>query len=602
MKKRVKYSFLNNFIFIIKVVKEVKGSVFFPYIALTFIGVLLPTLNAYIPKILLDVIENYSYAFLIISIVCLITVLMVGLNILNIYLSKKTDNNSQKLSRKFDLIFAEKVMNMNFELFEGPVGRNAYQKAKTSLGHYGVYSYLNYLFQFVKNIIGIVVYCIIISKINIIIVPAIIGVEILGGIFAIFIRQFENKLKNPKAVADRKLNYITNISKSFSASKDVRIYVMQDFLVSIAQKFLNYKKGLVKKGQTYYAANDVFASFLSLVITGGGYAYLIYKLFVQNLSAGDVVLYMGVIIGFTSWLSGAVDSVDSLLRANHAICDVRNFLDVSNDDFNSMNESNSITEVGDCEIEFINVSYKYPNSSEFALKNINLKISPKEKIAIVGYNGAGKTTLINLLCGLYKPTEGIIKVNGEDISKYNQGDYFSLFSLVFQDIRILPESLMSNITMRVVEESDIIKAKECAEKAGIAQKIESLNSKYETKLMKNINKFATEFSGGEAQKLAMARALYKDAPIMVLDEPTAALDPIAENEIYLKYNELVSNKTSIFISHRLSSTKFCDRIIFLSKAEIVEEGTHEQLMETDGYYAELYEIQSHYYKEMKEDR
>lgn len=526
-----KRGYIANFIFVIKHANETGRNILPIFILLIPLGVAVPTIGAYIPKILLDIIEKQTLPQNLILTVCYLTVVIIGISLLNNHLSLLSDVNSKKLSRRFDCVFSEKVMSMNYEDIEGPKGRNAYQKAKNSLGHYGAYSYMKYLFDFFKNLVGIVVYCIIISKINILIVPAIIGVELFGGIFAMFIRQFENKLKKPKAVIDRKLNYITNTSKNFSAAKDIRVYKMKDFFIDAAMNYMAEKKRLIKKGQKYYAENDIFASLLSLIITGGSYAYLIYTLFHSDTSAGDVVLYIGIIVGFASWLDGAVDSIDSLLRANHAITDVREFLSISTDTDNDRRIAVSKNDYTEWEIEFINVSYKYAGSDTYALKNINLKINAKERLAILGYNGAGKTTLVKLMCGLYKASEGEIKLNDININSFYKNHYFTLFSLVFQDVRVLPESILSNITMKSKNQSNVVKAKESAESADLSNKINNLENGYDTVLMKSVNESATELSGGEAQKLVMSRALYKDAPFVILDEPTAALDPIAENEI-----------------------------------------------------------------------
>ncbi len=224
-----------------------------------------------------------------------------------------------------------------------------------------------------------------------------------------------------------------------------------------------------------------------------------------------------------------------------------------------------------------------------------------EKLALVGLNGAGKTTLVKLLCGLYRPTEGRILLNGADISKFNRDEYYTLISAVFQEARVLPLSIASNISMKTEDETDAGRLRDCIARAGLSPKIASLPAGCGTLLNKSVNEDAVELSGGETQKLLLARALYKDAPVIILDEPTAALDPIAENEMYLKYSELTAGKTSLYISHRLSSTRFCDRIVFLSDGKFAEVGTHDELVAAGGGYARLFEVQSKYYKEEEDE-
>lgn len=246
-------------------------------------------------------------------------------------------------------------------------------------------------------------------------------------------------------------------------------------------------------------------------------------------------------------------------------------------------------------IEFKNVSFKYPSAENYALRNVNLKIENGEHLAVVGRNGSGKTTFIKLMCRLYDVTDGEILINGTDIKEYTRESITGLYSVVFQDFKIFSVSLKDNICANSDFDSDRFYA--CLENANIKDRAERLADKENTYLYKDLDETGVEISGGEAQKLALARALYKDAPVVILDEPTAALDPIAENELYLKYNEMTSGKISFFISHRLSSTRFCDRILLVKDGKIAESGTHDELMALKGLYYRMYQVQSYYYKE-----
>ena len=233
------------------------------------------------------------------------------------------------------------------------------------------------------------------------------------------------------------------------------------------------------------------------------------------------------------------------------------------------------------------------------ISHLNLTVHPGERLAIVGLNGAGKTTLVKLLCGLFDPTEGVVLLNGQDVRDFNRREYYGLFSAVFQEFSILDVTVAENIA-QTNENIDTERLWDCIEKAGLTDTVQKLPDGLQTHVGREVYLDGVLFSGGQTQRLMLARALYKDGPILMLDEPTAALDPIAENDIYMKYNEMTRGKTSLFISHRLASTRFCDRIIFVADGNIAEEGTHEDLLALGGEYAKLFEVQSRYYREGKE--
>ena len=246
-----------------------------------------------------------------------------------------------------------------------------------------------------------------------------------------------------------------------------------------------------------------------------------------------------------------------------------------------------------------NVSFRYPGAEEDIIHDLNLTVHPGEKLAIVGLNGAGKTTLVKLLCGLLDPTEGKVLLNGKDIRDFNRRSYYDLFSAVFQEFSVLDVTVAEQIA-QTTENIDYDRIADCIDKAGLTEMIAKLPKGLQTHVGREVHLDGVLFSGGQTQRLMLARALYKDGPILLLDEPTAALDPIAENDIYMKYSEMTHGRTSMFISHRLASTRFCDRIIFVADGGIKEEGTHESLLALGGEYAKLFEVQSRYYQEGKE--
>ena len=246
------------------------------------------------------------------------------------------------------------------------------------------------------------------------------------------------------------------------------------------------------------------------------------------------------------------------------------------------------------QVEFKDVSFRYPGSENWSLRHVNMKFKVGKRLAIVGENGSGKTTFIKLLCRLYDPQEGQILLNGIDIRKYNYRDYMNIFSVVFQDFQLISQPLGANVAGN--QEYDPEKVERALEDAGFGERLKTMKNGLETILYKDFAENGVMVSGGEAQKIAIARALYKDAPFIILDEPTAALDPIAEAEIYSKFNDIAGDKTAVYISHRLSSCRFCDEIAVFHEGQVVQQGTHEELLEEGGKYSELWNAQAQYYQ------
>ena len=394
--------------------------------------------------------------------------------------------------------------------------------------------------------------------------------------------------------------YINRQAMDRAAGKDIRIFQMQDLFLA---KYNHAIKGMNKVYDyihNNYIVQGIITNitvFISYILPHG---YLLYLLMVNKiLTVSEFVLYSGLIGQFSSQFYSMLSCLRGLNPVSASIEHIRRFLD--------MEESRKTGEgigqqrlaemmTNGVQIKLRGVSYTYPGKDTATLKNLNLVIQPNEKLALIGLNGAGKTTLVKLLCGFYQPTEGEILINDIPASNFSAEEHETLISALFQDSMVLPLTLDENLTGAQQEKIDKEYLKKMLNISGFLTRYSKLSLKGDTLLVREVNENATDFSGGEKQKLFFARALYKKAPLLILDEPTAALDPIAENELYQKYGEASQNRTSIFISHRLSSTRFCDRIILLEDAQIKEEGTHEELMSVNGRYAELYELQSNYYK------
>lgn len=343
-----------------------------------------------------------------------------------------------------------------------------------------------------------------------------------------------------------------------------------------------------------YAWNCVVDVLLQFARNGIAYVYLIGMALNKGLSASEFLLYFTAFTGFSNWVTGLLSQFATLHKECMGLSTILEYIHLP-EQFRFQG-GKPIPKAERYELKLENVSFRYPGTEKDIIRHMNLTLHPGEKIAVVGLNGAGKTTLVKLLCGFYDPDEGRVLLNGIDIREFNRQEYYDLLSAVFQEMSVLDLTVAEQVA-QTVENIDLSKVSDCLEKAGLRDKVEELPLGLQTHVGKMVYLDGVEFSGGETQRLMLARALYKDGPILVLDEPTAALDPLAENDIYQKYNEMTTGKTAIFISHRLASTRFCDRILFLQDGVIAEEGTHEQLLAMNGEYAKLFQVQAQYYQE-----
>jgi ATP-binding cassette, subfamily B, bacterial len=394
----------------------------------------------------------------------------------------------------------------------------------------------------------------------------------------------------------RKIYYVEQKTQDFSYGKDIRLYNMNSWLKNKQQDLYKTKHEHIVKSKNYWIANSTFALFINLIRSAIIYSWLIYSVIEKGMSIGNVLLYIGSIETFSSSLLDFFWKISQFKKQSLQVDDFRSFMDLENLE---NKDAIPLPKFDKWTFTFENVSFKYPNQENYSLKNINLTIPSGEKLAIVGLNGAGKTTFVKLLLRLYDVTEGRILLNGVDVKEYKKDDYFKIFSPIFQDVQIFAFPLCENVSMSEPEKTDSKLAEDYLRSAGLGEKIDSLPKGVHTELLKVIEEDGIDLSGGEKQKLALARALYKNAPIVVLDEPTAALDALAEYHLYQNFNKMIGEKSAVYISHRLSSTRFCDKVAMFMNGNLVEYGTHESLLQKNGEYAHMFEVQAQYYKDGK---
>lgn len=559
---------------------------------------------------------------------------------------------------EFMMLRIHKVLYMDYEYIESAKIMEVCQKAMRATGGNtnGVEGMMHSAQRIFEVLVSSLTAIVIVLRLSPWMVLLLLALGVLNYFNMDYTKKRDKKTWDELAPYWRKTWYMQQTMSNFVYGKDIRLFSMKRWLLGKYASLQEFTHHRILESKNRWIGCSLRNQMLFLAQEGAIYTYLIYRVLKTDMSLADFTLYLGAVRAFFGVLQQVFNSLTDMKAQSREINDFRTFLEypereviipkgeiggskkVSTDSAlepknlvadsavqeeklsgsiskNAKKDRKTFAKSGlqgkkkgvstipsllgqsSYEFRFENVSFRYPESERYALKNLNLTLAAGERLAVVGLNGAGKSTFIKLLCGLYMPTEGRILINGVDIRCYDKREYYKLFSPVFQNVELFAFPMEENVSMKVAEETDSALAEKYLFAAGLEEKIKSLPKGIKTDLLKVISEDGVDLSGGESQKLALARALYKNAPIVVLDEPTAALDALAEYRMYQNFDQMIGKKSAVYISHRLSSTRFCDHVAMFADGELKEYGTHESLLRAGGAYREMFDVQAQYYKE-----
>lgn len=496
-------------------------------------------------------------------------------------------------SQLFMRPFTRKICEIPQAQYEDPELKLLREKASIAIcyNNAGVEGFLRAASALGTGLLGLFVYMVIAGSVHLVILVLLFVLSVIGALCNSLPDWYENKIRDENAKDEMTMQYIDRLNDDAVSGKDIRVFGLKNWIVGKYGKAIqNTRRRNAKKNSIAFAGKA-----LETILTAGRdlicYLYLIDQL-KNGMSLTMFVFYLGIIGGFSAWFAQVSDSFAKMKYCNVHITDFRNFLNLGEDEGGKKIPQNQFETV---EVVFDHVTFCYKGAEKPVLEDVSFSLKSGEHKALVGLNGAGKSTLVKLISGLYLPTKGTVYVNGVDTRNLDRKAYYRHEAAVFQDTFTLTYSMAENVALS--EQWDEKKVWNCLEQAGLAGKVKALPKGLSTNLGKELSQIGVRLSGGETQKLLLARALYRNPSIILLDEPTAALDALAESEIYEIYNETLADVTALFISHRLASTRFCEEILFLSDGKITECGSHEELMERKGKYYELFLVQSKYYEE-----
>ena len=595
------FGFFSNLKFVLKVMKKYSPMLLFLLPVSAMISVGNRYTVSFLIKYIIDIATNHGTLQQLLITLGIFSVIFITLWNTNSWYNSKTEIKC--ILARMNLILEKNLitMTMPFIYTEDPNMLDCNQKASQAVGgnQQGVEGMMHIILNFSGSLGAVIAGLSIISTINFKIVILMIAIALAN----FFISNLANKWCK-KHVWDelapwwRKRWYMDIALGDFSYAKDIRMFGLKNYLTHKFQEINKIRFNYQKKNNRVWLLVSIASSFFWVISQVLIYIYLIRCIFAKTITIGNFTLYLSATATFFECVMSLLNSITNFLNNSRYVDDFRSFYEMPELRQNLPDQKTNLPKLqpqSQYEFEFQNVSFKYPRAERFALQNVSIKIKAGERLAVVGLNGAGKSTFIKLLLRLYQPTEGKILLNGTDIQTYDLNSYFKIFAPVFQEVNLFAMSFAENVSMKSLENTDKDLAHQSVVQSGLEEKLDSLEKGLDTQLLKVIYDDGIDLSGGQKQKLALARALYKNSPVVVLDEPTAALDAIAESKLYSDFDKLIGGKTSIYISHRLSSTQFCNNVAMFKDGKLIEYGTHESLLKQNGEYANMFKIQAQYY-------
>lgn len=596
MKEKQKYSILSNVSFMLKMAWNKRKSVIWMSLSYALLSVSINVVHLFIGPIVIENVEKLVPLKELLFSICGFSLLLLILNVLLKYIDEIIFFGRVEVRNAIINDINEKACTTSFPNSRNPQILKLQDEAMKSCSNNDtatehVWRTLTLL---MVNIFSIIIYLGILSSINPLLIVIVLATTIIGFFINKHINEWGYRHRKEMESYNKKLSYITKASESTTLAKDIRLFGLGSWLDSIFDSVLNTYEAFIHKREGVYFWACIVDVVLGICRNSIAYVYLVNLVLNNGLTTSEFLLYFSTFSGFTALVTGFLSEFSKLHKESLDLSIVQEYLNLEEEFL--FEGGRPIPQAEKYSLKLENVTFTYPGTTREIFKNLTLNIEAGEKLAVVGLNGAGKTTLVHLLCGFYNPDEGRVLLNDIDIREFNRREYYGLFSSVFQDCSDLNLTVGQWVSQQI-HDIDISKVKSAIEKAGLSEMVDNFPKGLDTHIGKKVYLDGVELSGGQMQRLMLARALYKDGKILTLDEPTAALDPIAENDIYMKYNHMTEGKTSLFISHRLASTRFCDRIILLHEGRVFEEGSHEELLDLNGEYANLFNIQAQYYRE-----